>query len=199
MSKGRNCSKKTTVEHASPQSISSSSSSRNSEQQCTSVHAEATTNLTLSNVDSISQSPSNLPTPTGLNEHHIIHLYQYTFGRAFIQNAALMAINISTFSEKDCLSPWTLSNPYPTIAPHSLSPTPLQLMTPHHPYVDLLAPVGLRESILRARLETLCNYGLCMDLYLGGFTVWGGQPWNSFGEHVPHSTSQLPSMNCCVS
>ena len=122
----------------------------------------------------------------GLTEHHFIQLTQYSIFRAFVQNADIMAVDLASFHKDDALSPWTLTNAYPTIAPHSLSPTPLQLCTPHHPYIDIIAPPTLRDSILLAGLPDEEDDELCRCVHMDSFTVWGSQPWNSFGRLADH-------------
>lgn len=118
----------------------------------------------------------------GLAEHRFILLTQYSLLRAFVQNANLLALDPKLFADDNALSPWTLSNPYPTNGPHTLSPTTLQLSTDHHPYLDLLAPSSLRDSILLASLDDEQEEEMCNDIHCGSFTVWGSQPWNSLGR-----------------
>ncbi|KAL8764445.1 MAG: hypothetical protein Q9194_007085 [Teloschistes cf. exilis] len=115
----------------------------------------------------------------GLAEHRFILLTQYSLLRAFVQNANLLALDPMLFADDNALSPWTLSNPYPSNGPHTLSPTVLQLSTDHHPYLDLLAPPSLRDSILLASLDDEQEEEICNDIHCGSFTVWGSQPWNS--------------------
>ncbi len=117
----------------------------------------------------------------GLAEHRYIKLIEYSVLRAFIQNASFLAINPCLFVDDDALSPWTTSNPYPALTPHDLNPTPLQLSTPHHPYLDMLAYPSLRDNVLLFVMTEDQENELCQDMHHGSFTIWGSQPWNAFG------------------
>ena len=117
----------------------------------------------------------------GLAEHRYISLIEFSVLRAFIQNAELLAIDPEIFIDDDALSPWTTSNPYPTLMPHDLSPTPFQLATPHHPYLDLIAPPSLRNNIIGSDLSEEQENLLCYDMHTGSFVIWGSQPWSAFG------------------
>ena len=117
----------------------------------------------------------------GLSEHRYISLMEYSVLRAFVQNAGLLAIDLNLFLDDDALSPWTISNPYPAVTPHDLNPTPLQLSTPHHPYLDMIALPSLRDNVLLAAMTEEQEDQLCYDMHCGFFTIWGSQPWNAFG------------------
>lgn len=121
----------------------------------------------------------------GLAEHRFVCLMQYSLLRAFLQNSDILAIDPLLFADDDAISPWTLSHPYPALAPHTLSPTPVQLCTPHHPYLDVIAPPSLRDNILLARLDDEQDEQLCYEIHSNSFTVWGSQPWNSMGMPCP--------------
>lgn len=132
--------------------------------------------------DSVDKQCEAFFSSPGLAEHRFILLTQYSLLRAFVQNANLLALDPNLFADDNALSPWTLSNPYPTNGPHTLSPTALQLSTDHHPYLDLLAPPSLRDSILLASLDDEQEEEICTDIHFDSFTVWGSQPWNSLGR-----------------
>ena len=117
----------------------------------------------------------------GLSEHRYISLMEYSVLRAFVQNAGLLAIDLNLFLDDDALSPWTVSNPYPAVTPHDLNPTPLQLSTPHHPYLDMIALPSLRDNVLLAAMTEEQEDQLCHDMHCGFFTIWGSQPWNALG------------------
>ncbi len=117
----------------------------------------------------------------GLSEHRFLCLTQYSLIRGLVQNANILAIEPSSLVNDDALSPWTLANPYPTVAPHDLTPTPVQLCTPHHPYLDIMAPRGLRDNILLTLMDDNLEEQLCYELHLNSFTIWGSQPWNEMG------------------
>lgn len=129
-------------------------------------------------VDNIIQSIFATP---GLAECRYISLMEYSVLRAFVQNATLLAIDPTLFADDYALSPWTTSNSYPAFAPHDLRPTLLQLSTPHHPYLDIIAPPSLRNSILLSVMTEQQEDGLCHEMHCSSFTIWGSQPWNAFG------------------
>ena len=117
----------------------------------------------------------------GLWEHCFISLTEYTLLRACVHNAVALSLSPDLFVDDESVSPWTLSNPYPALAPHDLSPTPTQLCTPHHPYLDVIALPTFRDNVLLACLEEGVEAQLCYELHLGSFIIWGSQPWNAMG------------------
>lgn len=125
-------------------------------------------------------------TAAGLTEHRYLRLVQYSLLRALVENAQLLAIDPVSLADDESLSPWTLANPYPTLAPHDLSPTTIQLRTPHHPYLDMVASPSVRDNILVAMLRDEQEDQLCYDLHIDSFTIWGSQPWNSRGTFSPY-------------
>lgn len=106
---------------------------------------------------------------------------EYSVLRAFFQNANLLAIDPVLLADDYALSPWTTSNPYPGFAPDDLSPTPLQLSTPHHPYLDMITPPSLRDNVLLSVMTDEQEDRLCYEMHCGSFTIWGSQPWNALG------------------
>ena len=133
-------------------------------------------------IDDLIQSIFTIP---GLAEHRYISLTEYSVLRAYIQNAHMLAIGPQIFADDDALSPWTTSNPYPALAPHDICPTPLQLSTPHHPYIDIIGIPSLRDNILLSVLTEEQEDQLCLDIHSGAFTIWGSQPWNALGMYFP--------------
>ena len=129
-------------------------------------------------VDNAIQSIFAIP---GLAEHRYINLMEYSMLRAFLQNARLLAIDLVLLADDYALSPWTASHPYPAFTAHDLSPTPLQLSTPHHPYLDMIAPPSLRDRILLSVMTDEQEDQLCYDIHRESFTIWGSQPWNALG------------------
>ena len=117
----------------------------------------------------------------GLCEHRFLCLTQYSLLRGLIENANILAIEPSSLVDDDAVSPWTLANPYPTVPPHDLAPTPVQLCTPHHPWLDIIAPRGLRDNVLLSLMDDNLEDQLCYELHLSSFTIWGSQPWNAMG------------------
>lgn len=136
-------------------------------------------------VDEITQSIASIP---GLAEHRYISLMEYSVLRAFVQNAGLLTMDPYIFLDEDAISPWTTASPYPTLTPHDLSPTPLQLSTPHHPWLDVIGPRSLRDNIILSVMTEEQENQLCYDMHYGSFVIWGSQPWNGFG-----TSSSFPS------
>ena len=120
----------------------------------------------------------------GLSEHHFMPLMQYSLLRAFMANATVVGIDMFLFADDASLSPWTNQNPFVSTAKasHTLTPSAVQLATPHHPYLDVLAPPSLRDNILLANLNDDEEERLCMTFHKGAFTIWGSQPWNLNGK-----------------
>ena len=129
-------------------------------------------------VDNAIQSIASVP---GLDEHRYISLMEYSLLRAFVGNAGLLGIDPRLFLDEDAISPWTTSSPYPALTPHDLSPTPLQLSTPHHPWLDVIGPPSLRNNIILSMMTEEQETQLCSDMHCGSFVIWGSQPWNAIG------------------
>ena len=148
-------------------------------------------------IDGLIQSTFTIP---GLAEHRYIRLTEYSVLRAYIQNARLLAISPQIFADDDALSPWTTSHPYPALAPYDICPTPLQLSTPHHPYVDVIGPPSLRDNILLSVLTDDQEDQLCYDMHFSTFTIWGSQPWNAFGMYFPplSNDNMIDGWTCSV-
>jgi hypothetical protein len=118
----------------------------------------------------------------GLAEHRYIILSQYSFLRAFVHNALTLDLDPALFTSDDSISPWTIFNPYPAPSKtNMLVPTPIQLSTFHHPYIDIIASPRFRENILLAGLDDEQEDRFCHALHDDGFTIWGSQPWNPMG------------------
>lgn len=132
----------------------------------------------------------------GLFEHQYIRLTQYSLLRALVLNSSFLALKPEALADDDALSPWTVSNPYSAIVPSDLTPTTIQLCTPHHPYLDILTPPKLRDSILLTLVDSIWEEQLCYEMHLESFMVWGSQPWNAFGMvHRPFLLFKL-SLHC---
>ena len=122
---------------------------------------------------------------SGLAEHRYLQLHQYSLFRAMVRNADMLGLDPFLFYDDDALSPWTDSNPFAISAPytaskpHTLCPTPIQLSTPHHPYLDVIAVPTMRDNMILAGLSDEQEDDVCKDLHRDSFTVWGAQPWNA--------------------
>ena len=117
----------------------------------------------------------------GLAEHHYFRLTQYSLLRAFVLNTTILGLDPSYLGNDDSLSPFTVINPCPRPTPEDLTPTSIQLSTPHHPYLDILSPPKFRDGVLLSLMNDDLEDQLCHELHSGGFTIWGSQPWNAFG------------------
>lgn len=117
----------------------------------------------------------------GLSEHQYIRLTQYSLLRALVLNAKFLDLQPEALADDDALSPWTVSNPFPSTVPSDLTPTPIQLCTPHHPYLDIVTPPKLRDAVLLTLMGNELEDQLCYAMHLDSFNIWGSQPWNAFG------------------
>ena len=135
---------------------------------------------TVDSLDDDDQVHAFLATP-GLSEHRLIGLTQYSMLRAWVHNAVILGMGFDFLINEDSLSPWTLFNPSPAFAPQDLGPTHTQLTTPHHPYLDIIAPPSFRDNVLLCCLSEELEEQLCYELHHDSFTVWGSQPWNATG------------------
>ena len=117
----------------------------------------------------------------GLAEHRYIRLVEYSVLRAFVQNSSLLAMDPLISVDEYAISPWTISNPCPAMAPQDLNPTLIQLSTPHHPYLDIVALPSLRDNVLLSAMTDEQEDQLCYEMHNGSFIIWGSQPWNALG------------------
>lgn len=104
--------------------------------------------------------------------------------------AAVLDVNVLSHPQRH-LS--TLAALGPSL-PSSLQPTPLQLRTPHHAYIDLIPSPTLRDTLIHAGFETANAFltAACTFVYeaedLGQLTIWGQDYFNEmsweFSEEV---------------
>jgi len=114
-------------------------------------------------------------------------LSKFNVLRAFLDNMASLGLTFEAM-EDNALSPFNLS-PFNTtlpklhersIFPPSLSPTPLQCATPHHPWLDCFPFPRMRDNLIMAS-ESFDYCKLCTDMMDPtngdiGVMVWG-DPW----------------------
>lgn len=115
----------------------------------------------------------------GLAEHRHIHLPHYSLYRAMTRNAEVLGFDPFLIHDDDALSPWTASDSLSIPGRHNLHPTPTQLCTPHHPYLDVIAIPSLRDNIIVATLSESQEDEICYDIHQNSISVWGSQPWNA--------------------
>jgi hypothetical protein len=122
------------------------------------------------------QRPVLSPNPT-------FYIFQYNILRAMLFNAHLMGLTLDLLNE-DLASQFNLVGPSTsaTHLPASLCPSPKQKKIIHHPWIDLIPVLSLREALL-ARADVLDEDELCSDFYGGcasqevGLCVWG-EAWD---------------------
>lgn len=114
---------------------------------------------------------------------HLITLSKFNVLRAFMQNLALLGIPLQGI-EDDILSPLNNAPRDDWKLPPGLSPTAVQIVVPHHPWLDCFPFPQIRDNLIRvAHLFNDCD--LCTDIMDPangdvGMVIWG-DPW------LPHS------------
>jgi hypothetical protein len=118
-----------------------------------------------------------------LTTHPSFSLTQLNIISAMCTNADLMGLTLELLNE-DLASQFNLLGPSSLHLPPSLWPSKSQRKIIHHPWIDLLPMVSLREALL-FRAQTLDEDELCGDL-CGvvesdeiGLRVWG-EAWDPF-------------------
>jgi hypothetical protein len=71
----------------------------------------------------------------------------------------------------------------PSPYPPALHPTPLQLTTPHLPYIDLLPFPSVRNNLLLAG-SLVSAPEIWADFTSGDIRVWGSTPWEPTGWEI---------------
>ncbi|KAJ5135726.1 uncharacterized protein N7515_005004 [Penicillium bovifimosum] len=114
-------------------------------------------------------------------------LTQYNSLRAMGLNASLMGLTLEILDE-DLASQFNIDGFIMTHLPASLLPSPKQRKILHHPWVDLLPMVSLREALLDREgildEDQVCEdlYGTCLSSEVG-LRVWG-ESWDPFAYEV---------------
>ncbi|PRP84998.1 hypothetical protein PROFUN_07286 [Planoprotostelium fungivorum] len=130
------------------------------------------------------------------DEKHLV-LSGYLMIRALIDNALLLSSIIPNFDPRICIdeleSPFCSSDvqsikEHQCIAPTHLRPTNLQLITPHHPWIDCFPWPGFRDRFIAA-LDFLDENDLCHRLHSEeeGIMVWGNTPADEFSYEMTES------------
>lgn len=124
-----------------------------------------------------SQNPTLTPNPSFGHT-------QYNVFTAMFTNARLLGLTLDLLNE-DLASQFNLVGPSSLHLPPSLWPSKSQRKIIHHPWIDLIPMLSLRDSLL-ARMEILDEDELCGDLYgaslspaESGLRVWG-EAWDPF-------------------
>lgn len=122
------------------------------------------------------ENPTLLRNPT-------FSITQYNILRAMFINADLMGLTLELLNE-DLASQFNLTGPLMSALhlPASLCPSQKQKKIIHHPWIDLIPMVSLREAIL-TRADVIDEDELCGDFYGSspsqevGLRVWG-EAWD---------------------
>lgn len=109
-------------------------------------------------------------------------LSKFNVLRAFLDNMASLGLIFEAMAD-DALSPFNITFPKINdkgIPPASLSPTPLQYKTLHHPWLDCFPFPRMRDNLIMAS-ESFDDCELCTDMMDPtngdiGVMVWG-DPW----------------------
>jgi hypothetical protein len=118
-------------------------------------------------------------------------LTQYNTIRAMFFNANLMGLTLDLLDE-DLASQFNIDSSTMTHLPASLCPSQKQRNIIHHPWVDLIPMLSLREALLdRAEVideDELCGdlYGACVSSEEVGLRVWG-ESWDPFAYEASES------------
>ncbi|KAJ6180604.1 hypothetical protein N7519_011065, partial [Penicillium mononematosum] len=134
------------------------------------------------------ENPVLSPNPT-------FYISQYNIIRAILFNAELMGLTLDLLNE-DLASQFNLIGPSTsaTRLPASLCPSPKQKKIIHHPWIDLIPMLSLREALL-ARVDVLDEDEVCSDLYGGcasqevGLCVWG-EAWDPRAYEVSETLTR---------
>ncbi|KAF7939105.1 uncharacterized protein EAE97_007186 [Botrytis byssoidea] len=123
---------------------------------------------------------------------HLLTLIQYNVLRACMTNSTILKLPHTTATE--CRSMLSAPMfPAPSTIPPSLSPTPLQLSTPHPQWIDVLPCPKMRNNAMLTFHEIdeddlcrdLCGgiFEDCNDLDEKGMLVWN-DPWHASGWEI---------------
>lgn len=120
-------------------------------------------------------------------DHFLLTLIQYNVLRGLMSNLKLCALTREV-PDYCGIDQFITTLPTPSSQPPVFSPTPLQLRTPHTPWLDSVPDPTFRDNLILATTQELydaddfCN-DMCGGLWEGyndcerrGFLVWG-EPW----------------------
>ncbi|EWC48746.1 hypothetical protein DRE_00051 [Drechslerella stenobrocha 248] len=112
-------------------------------------------------------------------DHLLLSLIHYNVIRAFLSNLSYFQISLSDLMSDDLLSTFCTSSTVPDNLPPTLYPTAMQMLYPHHPYVDLFPCAVARDNMIMmmSRDKDLVEEAMCDDLCCtegnSGLVVWG--------------------------
>ncbi|EPS35356.1 hypothetical protein H072_11295 [Dactylellina haptotyla CBS 200.50] len=109
----------------------------------------------------------------------LLSLIHYNVIRGFLTNLQYFNIPLAALMADEVLSPFCTSSTVPENLPTALHPTPMQMIYPHHPYIDLFPCPKARDNMIMmlARDKDMVNDAMCDDLCCtegeSGLVVWG--------------------------
>ncbi|KAF3914441.1 hypothetical protein AA313_de0200766 [Arthrobotrys entomopaga] len=109
----------------------------------------------------------------------LLSLIHYNVIRAFLTNLQYFNIPLAALMGDEVLSPFCTTSTVPENLPLGLQPTPMQMLYPHHPYIDLFPCPKARDNMIMmlARDKDAVNDAICEDLCCtegeSGLVVWG--------------------------
>ncbi|KAK6500531.1 hypothetical protein TWF481_010874 [Arthrobotrys musiformis] len=122
----------------------------------------------------------------------LLSLIHYNVIRAFLTNLQYFNIPLSALMSDEITSPFCTSNTVPENLPLTLHPTPMQMIYPHHPYIDLFPCAKARDNMIMmlTRDRGLVDDAMCDDLCCtegeSGLVVWGPPERIESWEITPH-------------
>lgn len=122
----------------------------------------------------------------------LLSLIHYNVIRAFLTNLQYFNIPLAALMADDVLSPFCTSSTVPENLPPNLHPTPMQMLYPHHPYIDLFPCPKARDNMLLmlTRDKEMVDDAMCDDLCCtegeSGLVVWGPPERIESWEITPH-------------
>lgn len=117
---------------------------------------------------------------------HLLTLVRFNLYRAFVSNIHALHLTVEATNHDEAQSPFHALGPKlhrPPIPP-SLQPTRVQMLVPHHPWLDLFPIPRLRDNLIQAG-NSLDEARLCHDLVgindrsgeMTGIAIWG-EAWD---------------------
>ncbi|KAJ6255864.1 hypothetical protein Dda_9323 [Drechslerella dactyloides] len=109
----------------------------------------------------------------------LLSLIHYNVIRAFLTNLQYFNIPLTELMSDEVMSPFCTSSNVPGNLPSTLYPTAMQMLYPHHPYIDLFPCSTARDNMIMmlTRDKDMVEEAICDDLCCtegeSGLVVWG--------------------------
>ncbi|MCJ1431045.1 hypothetical protein MMC27_000395 [Xylographa pallens] len=110
-----------------------------------------------------------------LSSDYLLTLVQFNVLRALLTNISLLHLTYIFFPSSS--APPAVA-PSPSLIPPALRPTPLQLSTPHLPWIDIFPHPMVRDNLIRAG-SAVDDHDMCIDIV--GEICGGGGPCEVLG------------------